>query len=66
MGGDPHDAARHGGGTTDGRGFLKDFHRRAGDRGGQRGCEPGASAAEHDDIDFMVPRHGRLSLQLSG
>ena len=65
VGGDPHDATRHRGGPADGRGLLEDLHRGAGDRRGQCGCERGAAAAEHDDIDFMVPRHGLLSLQLS-
>ena len=55
MGGDPHDATRHRGGPADGRGLLEHLHRGAGDRRGQRGGEPGAAAAEHDDVDFVVP-----------
>src|ERR1700746_3700342 len=47
------------------RALLEDPPRGPGDRRGQRSREPGAATAEHDDIGFMVPRHGRLSLQLS-
>jgi len=55
VGRDPDDAAGHRGGPADGRGLLEDLYGRAGDCRRQRGCEPGASAAQYDDIDFVVP-----------
>ncbi len=65
MGGNPHDAAGHGRGPADGGGLLVNLHRGARDGRGQRGGEAGAATAEHDDVDFVVPRHGLPSLQLS-
>ena len=65
MGRDPHDATRHRGGPADGRGLFVHVYGGAGNHRRQCGRERGGAAAEHDDIDFMVPRHGRLSLQLT-
>ena len=66
MGRDPRDATRHRGGPADCRSLFVYVYGGACNDRRQCGCERGGAAAEHDDIDFMVPRHGRASLQLSG
>ena len=63
---DPHHATRHRGGATDGRGLLVDGHRGAVGGGGQGSRESGASAAEHNDVDFMVPRRHSVLPSCSG
>ena len=52
----PHDATGYRRGPADRRGLLVDRHRGTADRGRQRGGEARATRAEHDDVDFVVPR----------
>jgi hypothetical protein len=64
---DPHHAARNRSGATDSHGLLVNRHRGTACRGGQRGCQRGSTAAEHDDVDFMIPRrHKTLFLLAQG
>ncbi len=62
----PDDAAGDRGGAADRRRLLVDRDRGAVDCGGQCRRQPGRTGAEHDDVDFLVPRpwirvcHGRL------
>ncbi|OOK74679.1 hypothetical protein BZL29_4331 [Mycobacterium kansasii] len=55
----PGYAARDSGGPADGRRLLEHRYRCAGDRCGQCGGEPGTAAAEHHDIEFLIPPHAR-------